>query len=525
MTLWVGIAGMVYLFWGSVSFSQRVDARATVDWPQLDLVVRSGGLDQPIYVTHAGDGSGRLFVVERAGRIQVVEDNTVHTSPFLDITDRVGCCQGEQGLFSVAFPPDYADTGYFYVDYTDTSGDTVVARYAVSADPNVADPASEEVVLSINQPHAYHNDGQLAFGPQDGYLYIATGDGGGSGDPWNNAQDPHSLLGKLLRIDVGAGTISYTIPASNPYTQTTGYRDEIWALGLRNPWHFSFDRNTGDLYIGDVGGSAYEEVNFQPASSAGGENYGWPIMEGMDCYPNTTCDRTGLALPVTQYDHSMGCAITGGFVYRGERYPRMDGIYFYGDWCSGRIWGLQRDGDDWRTELLYDTSLGITSFGEDEAGNLYVADYYGGTIYEIVDHPRPDLSTSSKTVSPRVGYAGTPFTYTITLRNTGQRPLTETVFLTDTFPGGLNYVSDTLTASQGTAEIADDSLLWRGTVNLTSTVKIMYQMMATEMAEGWLTNVVRVDTRRYEDYTLDASVLISPHLINLPLVFSEHHHK
>jgi glucose/arabinose dehydrogenase len=362
-------------------------------WPAISLVPMVNGLSQPTHITHASDGSGRLFVVEQTGYIRIVKSGVLLTTPFLDIHERVGCC-GERGLLSVAFPPGYGAKRHFYVNYTNTSGDTVIARYRVTSDPDVADPNSEEIILQVDQPYANHNGGQLAFGPNDGYLYIGMGDGGSAGDPQNRAQNPALLLGKILRIDVGeAGPITstfpsttYTIPPTNPYTQTAGYRGEIWALGLRNPWRFSFDRLTGDLYIGDVGQNAWEEIDFQPASSAGGENYGWRILEGSQCYhpPSGCVPPPRYSPPVAEYNHTgNGCSVTGGFVYRGTRYLAMRGIYFYGDYCSGRIWGLRYDGTTWKSQLLQDTSLMITTFGEDEAGNLYVADYNQGIIYRI----------------------------------------------------------------------------------------------------------------------------------------------
>jgi glucose/arabinose dehydrogenase len=360
-----------------------VSAQGSLDWPKVVLSQQVSGLEGPVHVTHAVDGSGRLFIVEQTGRIRVVQAGVLLSTPFLDLTDRVGCC-GERGLLSVAFPPDYPQKGYCYVNYTDRSGSTVVARYHTMDDPNLADPGSEEVVLTIGQPYANHNGGQLAFGPGDGYLYIGMGDGGAGGDPQNHAQNPSSLLGKMLRIDVESGVVPYAIPPTNPYTQTAGYRPEIWALGLRNPWRFSFDRQTGDLYIGDVGQGQWEEIDFQAASSSGGDNYGWRIMEGAHCYDSATCDQTGLVLPVVEYDHSQGCSVTGGVVYRGESYPRMRGVYFYGDYCTGRVWGLRRNGGAWESTPLADTPFRITHFGEDEAGNVYVVDYNGG-IYLIAD--------------------------------------------------------------------------------------------------------------------------------------------
>lgn len=362
------------------------------DWPRIFLVKQADGPSLPVHITHAGDGSERLFVVEQAGRIWIIQDGALLSTPFLDISDRV-VSGGEQGLLSVAFPPDYGGKGYFYVDYTSITGggDTVVARYNVSGDPNVADPESEQVLLTTDQPFSNHNGGQLAFGP-DTYLYIGMGDGGSGGDPLNNAQSPGTLLGKLLRIDVesdpGAGP--YLIPSDNPFIEDVEFRDEIWALGLRNPWRFSFDRQTGDVYIGDVGQSSHEEIDFQPASSTGGENYGWNVMEGAHCFNSTPCDQTGLVLPVAEYDHSQGnCSVTGGMVYRGHEYAGLQGIYLYGDFCSGQIWGLRKNGTEWQSALLLDSPYTISTFGEDEAGNLYLADYSSGDIFKIIAQSDP----------------------------------------------------------------------------------------------------------------------------------------
>lgn len=355
--------------------------------PTISLTPKLAGVSNPVFVTHAGDGSDRLFVVEQSGRIRIAQNGTLLPTPFLDIRSRV-LTGGEQGLLSVAFPPGYIDKQHFYVYYTNAAGNLVIARYGLTADPNVADSNSEQIILTIDHPtNTNHNGGQLAFGP-DGYLYIGTGDGGGSGDPNNNAQNPTSLLGKLLRIDVESpGTVSYTIPSTNPFLTTTDpsnqYRDEIWALGLRNPWRFSFDRQAGDLYIADVGQNAYEEVNVQPATSLGGENYGWRILEGSFPYRSNGNDTSGLVLPVAGYDHAQGVSITGGYVYRGLAAPRLQGIYLYSDFANGKIWGLRPNPTGWETQLLLDSPYSISSFGEDEQGNLYVADYSGGGVYQV----------------------------------------------------------------------------------------------------------------------------------------------
>jgi glucose/arabinose dehydrogenase len=359
--------------------------RSNLQQLQLTLTPLANGLVNPTTITNAGDGSTRLFVTEQGGLIRIIQNGTLVATPFLDLSNRVST-GGERGLLGLAFPPNYASKGYFYVNYTNTAGNTVIARYRLTDNPNIANPNSEEVILTIPQPFANHNGGQLAFGP-DGYLYIGMGDGGGTGDPLNNAQNAQSLLGKILRIDVESGVAPYAIPTTNPFTVSNDpnnqYRDEIWALGLRNPWRFSFDRITGDLYIGDVGQNAVEEIDFQSATSKGGENYGWNIMEGSSRYNNSTGNLTGLVLPVAEYDHSLGISVTGGMVYRGLNEPSLQGVYLYGDFGSGRIWGLRPNSTGWEDTLLLDSPYGISAFGEDQAGNLYLADYFNGGIYSI----------------------------------------------------------------------------------------------------------------------------------------------
>jgi glucose/arabinose dehydrogenase len=362
----------------------RVPFAQAGEWPLPAFIPVADGLSRPVHVTHAGDGSGRIFVVEQAGVIRIVANAGLLPDAFLDIRDRVGCC-GERGLLSVAFPPRYGEREHFYVNYTDRSGDTVIARYRLTADPNQADAQSEQVVLKITQPYANHNGGQLVFGPADGYLYIGMGDGGSANDPQNRAQNPGVLLGKMLRVDVEAGTSTYVAPSSNPFLNVQGCLPEIWAVGLRNPWRFSFDRQTHDLYIADVGQGSYEEINFQPAGSTGGENYGWRIMEGAHCRGGEGCNTEGLVLPVAEYGRSFGCSVTGGFVYRGDRYPRLHGIYFYADYCSGNLWGLRRTGSEWQSQLLLKTPYTITTFGEDEEGSLYLVDYGKGVLYLLGD--------------------------------------------------------------------------------------------------------------------------------------------
>lgn len=410
-------------------------------WPQISFANPIGGFQHPTHLTTANDGSGRVFVTEQSGVIRIVKDGAVMATPFLNISDRTGK-QGSQGLFSVAFPPNYASQHHFYVNYVTSSAVLVIARYQVTADPNVADPNSEQIVLSVGpfQNGSDHFGGELAFGP-DGYLYFGTGTGSGA-SPDNLGHDLTVLFGKLLRIDVETGNpVTYTIPPTNPFLTNPNARPEIWAVGLRNPWSSSFDRLTGDFYIADVGQSEREEVDFQPANSPGGADYGWDIMEGSLCFNGTTCDTTGLTLPVTEYDHTQGCDISGGVVYRSAPYPDFQGIYFYGDWCSGNIWGLQQTNGSWESSLLSTSTLSVISFGQDEAGLLWVADYNGGAIYSITDNPPTPVNLSvTQTESADPSAVNNPLTYTIQVKNNSSATATGIV-LSDTWTTGVPFVS------------------------------------------------------------------------------------
>jgi len=349
----------------------------------LELQLVASGLSSPLYLTTPA-GDPRLFIVEQEGRIRIVKNGQLPATPFLDITGSVGA-GGERGLLSVAFHPSYATNGYFYVDYTDNNGDTRIERYTVGPNPDIADVASAKLILFIAQPYSNHNGGLVTFGP-DGMLYIGMGDGGSGGDPQNRAQNPDSLLGKLLRIDVDHGD-PYAIPAGNPFA-TSGGAPEIWALGLRNPWRFAFDRAAGLLYIADVGQDLWEEVSVAPAGQ-GGLNYGWRIMEGLHCFNPTSCSSTGLVQPVVEYSHANGCSITGGFVYRGTRAPSLVGQYFYSDYCSGwmRSFSYANGAVTGQTSWSLNVSLGnVLSFGEDSAGELYVLSA-GGGVYRIAPAP------------------------------------------------------------------------------------------------------------------------------------------
>jgi glucose/arabinose dehydrogenase len=348
----------------------------------IDLSLVAAGIPNLVDIEHAGDS--RLFLVDQQGRILVLEGTIVRTTPFLDISDLV-LFSGEQGLLGLAFHRNYQSNGYFYLNYVNNAGDTVIARYRVSAgNPNVADPGSASILLTEDQPFSNHKGGQLRFGP-DGFLYIALGDGGSGGDPQNNGQRLDTLLGKLLRIDVDSAT-PYAIPAGNPFAGTPGARPEIWAYGLRNPWRFSFDRLTGDIFIADVGQGSWEEIDFEPAAT-GGRNYGWRRMEGTHCYnPGSNCTDGSLVLPIVEYPHSLGCSVTGGFRYRGTALPEHQGTYFFGDYCTGRIWGATPNSDgSWSATQLLDSQASIATFGEDASGNLYLSHYGNpGQLYRIV---------------------------------------------------------------------------------------------------------------------------------------------
>lgn len=353
--------------------------------PEIVLEDFAGGFDTPIDVQSNGDGY--MYVVEQPGKIRIVtEDGFTLAKPFLDISDEV-LFGGEQGLLGLAFHPDYADNGYFYVNYVNKGGKTVIARFTRSAgNYHKADRSSEMEMLKIPHPFVNHYGGGIRFGP-DGYLYFAIGDGGAAGDPFNNAQDPSRLLGKMMRIDVNSGE-PYTIPADNPFVGMAGYMPEIWALGLRNPFRWSFDKLTGDLWIGDVGQDMWEEVNVQRAGSAGGQNYGWDCMEGEHPFEPGNCDSsTMITDPVTEYPHDgSDCTVIGGFVYRGSNYPNMYGKYIYMDYCSGRFRTIFKYGGEKMEGIIGEEDpFSYVSFGEDVDGELYVVDNVDGEIYHVAD--------------------------------------------------------------------------------------------------------------------------------------------
>jgi glucose/arabinose dehydrogenase len=354
----------------------------------LDLALEpvATGFAFPLLLT-APAGDARLFIVEKGGLVKIVKSGATLAAPFLDLTSLVSS-GSEQGLLGLAFDPQYAANGRFFVSYTNLAGDNVLASYQVSSDADRADPASAVVRLTVGQPYDNHNGGHIVFGP-DGYLYFGIGDGGSGGDPEGHGQDRNDLLGSLLRLDV-SGTTGYAVPASNPFAGTAGARGELWDWGLRNPWRFSFDRSTGDLYIGDVGQNEREEIDVSTAGSGGGKglNYGWSIMEGTRCYNAASCDMSGLTLPVLDYTHSDGCSVTGGYVYRGSAIPALAGTYFYSDFCGGWVRSFRYVGGAVTETGSWDAlepGGGVPSFGEDSAGELYILSASGG-VYRIVEN-------------------------------------------------------------------------------------------------------------------------------------------
>jgi glucose/arabinose dehydrogenase len=358
---------------------------------QWKLISRD--FDYPIFLAGAPDKSGRLFVLEQSGQIFLLKNDKFVPTPFLDISERVitDILTGgysERGLLGLAFHPKFTENGFFYVHYTNLQGDSIIARYKVSANPDAADPQSEYVILTVKQPpHLNHKGGMIAFGP-DGYLYIGLGDGGSGGDPDRYAQNRKSLLGKLLRIDINVPDSAdpakrYAVPPSNPFVNNPDFAPEIWAWGLRNPWRFSFDRETGDLYIADVGQDKWEEIDFQPADSKGGQNYGWNFYEANEKYLNEPAPG-GLTKPILSYNRSSGCSVTGGYVYRGGMLANLRGVYFFGDYCSGKTWTAYRQGNGtWRMDVFTDMKVPISSYGEDQNGELYLVTYKDG-IYRLV---------------------------------------------------------------------------------------------------------------------------------------------
>jgi glucose/arabinose dehydrogenase len=395
---------------GRASSGRAVPARpkqAAPPAPDLQLIPLTTELPDITSITNAGDQ--RLFVTRQSGAIVIWDGSQILPTPFLDVSTLIVCC-GEQGLLSVAFSPSYALNGFFFINYTNLTGQTVIARYKVSdSDPNVADAFSGVILLTIDQPYTNHNGGQLQFGP-DADLYIGMGDGGSANDPQCHAQASDSLLGKMLRIDVdhNPNPPYYAIPADNPYVFTTG-PPEAWAYGLRNPWRFSFDRLTGDLYIGDVGQDSLEEIDYQPLALRGGQNYGWKVMEGSQCgaggtsgcvVPPPPCGDPAYTPPVLEYSHSNGnCGIIGGYVYRGSAIAALKGMYVYGDLCTGNVWAASQQGGVWSTTPLPVNAPNLTTFGEGANGELYAGTQ--GVLYAVA--PPPALPPTIDAIAPASG--------------------------------------------------------------------------------------------------------------------------
>ena len=385
----------------ALSLALTATLAAAVPSAALQTARVASGLNRPIFVT-APPGDDRLFIVEQRGVIRILQNGALLPTPFLDINALIPDPSDfdERGLLGLAFDPDFVNNRRFYVNYISNSIDTIIARYLVSqGDPDVADPNSSEILLTIDQPFNNHNGGTIAFSPLDGYLYVGMGDGGSSGDPEERAQNPQEWLGKVLRIDV-SGASGYVVPADNPFVGNPAYRPEIWALGVRNPYRSSFDRQTGDLWIADVGQNLWVEISFEAAGSGGGFNYGWDIMEANHCFePPSGCDQTGLVLPIHEYSHNEGCSITGGCVYRGAAIPSLAGTYFFADYCTNKIWSLRYDGQsvseftDRTVELAPGGGLSIgaiSGFGEDGDGELYIVDRGStttGEVYKILPDP------------------------------------------------------------------------------------------------------------------------------------------
>jgi glucose/arabinose dehydrogenase len=327
------------------------------------------------------DGSGRLFIVEQGGKIRTLKNGEILPDPFLDLSNRIstGGRGSEQGLLGLALHPDYNENGFFFVNYTGAGGDTVIARFRRSADPERADASSELVLINVAQPYANHNGGAVRFGP-DGYLYLGLGDGGSGGDPQGFGQNPHTLLGKILRIDVNQMD-GYSIPPGNLYTAGEGAA-EIYATGMRNPWRFSFDPFNGDLYIGDVGQNQREEIDLLTAGQAGDRNYGWNFYEGSLPFKGTPPTGAAFVPPLWEYDHSQGCSVTGGVVYNGKSLPDWKGVYIFADYCSGLVWGLLKTPDGIQHSLFHQTGAAVSSFGEDADGEVYLLDL-NGKIYRL----------------------------------------------------------------------------------------------------------------------------------------------
>lgn len=513
--LLIWLAGLLVLLAASGNVSGQSPAPITVQH------VIASGFDRPLAIVNAGDGSNRLFIVEQRGKIKIIKNGVVLAQPFLDLTGQVSL-GGEQGLLGLAFHPQYKTNGYFFIYYTDQVGvgNTVVARYKVSnANPDLADPASKKLVLYLPQPYANHNGGTLAFG-KDGYLYIGLGDGGSGGDPQNNGQSLNTMLGKILRIDINTSA-PYLIPLSNPFVGVSGAKAEIWAYGLRNPWKFSFDRATGDLYIGDVGQNQWEEVDFAAFGAPPGLNYGWRCMEGNHAYNSTAPCNDPLYLskltpPVAEYSHTEGASVTGGVVYRGILYPALRGRYYYADVYHGKIWSLYRNSTQappFSVPVLEltDTGLYVSAFGEDEAGEVYLADLVGGTIrrLESAGGATADLSTSTFAPQEATVDRAQTVLFTITLENTGGAAA-DSLSLSNPLPDGLAFAGG-LSATSGAISFSapSNTILWAGSVPTSGPVTLQYNVTVENgVQDGSLINRASLSGAAVDPLSLAAVVWV-----------------
>ena len=476
----------------------------------------TSNLTKPVALTHAGDGSGRLFITEQPGVISVWNGTTL--SEFMDIQNVVRDSGNEEGLLSVAFHPNYVNNGFFYVYYTNNNGDNVVARYS-RLNVNQGNPNSGLPILTLSHPNELnHNGGQLQFGPDDN-LYIGAGDGGGSGDPGENGQDINELLGKILRIDVGNGTGTYTIPPDNPFAGSIPGRDEIWAFGVRNPWRFSFDRVTGDMFIGDVGQNQWEEIDLQAAGTPGGINWGWDDMEGRFCHePNPGCQTANRKLPIMDYDHGTGCSVSGGYRYRGNNVPQIYGRYWFGDYCAGSVWGgTQSANGDWNKGSSIGTTFLISSFGEDENGELYILNH-NGAVYRFTGTNSNLALTITDTPDPVL--QNTSLTYTVNVKNMGPNQATG-VRVVDELPAGATFISASHPGCTHNSGIVTCNLN-----NMNNGANVQFTIVVMPITAGNITNYVTASANQNDlnstNNTDIESTVVSPLTgSNLSLVKSD----